>query len=468
MRKTLFLTLSILVIMSMVLTACAPVAPAATGPAAQAPAPASGVTELTIITVNNPDMKTMQALSPEFEKAYPNIKLNWVVLPENELRARVTTDVATGSGSFDVVTVGTYEVPIWAENGWLVSVDELMTQNPDSVQPEYDKDDLLASIRSALSYEDQLYAVPFYGESSMTFYNKKLFADAGLTMPEQPTWEQIREFACQLHKPDEGQYGIVLRGLPGWGEIFAPLTTVVNTFGGRWFDENWQPQLTTQEWNDAVNFYVKLIQECGEPGATGVGFTEALTLIAQGKAAMWVDATVAAGFLKDPNQSTIVDDVGFAMAPQGPATDAAGYHWLWAWSLAIPNTSAHQAEALQFVTWATSKDYVKLVGETNGWATVPPGTRASTYAMPEYLEAAGDFAPLTLKSIETADPQNCCALPVPYVGVQFVGIPEFQGLGTDVSQYIADALAGKSTVEEALAKGQAKAEQVMKDAGYIK
>ena len=248
----------------------------------------------------------------------------------------------------------------------------------------------------------------------------------------------------------------------------APLTTVVNTFGGRWFDENWQPQLTSKEWNDAVSFYVDLINQCGAPGATGIGFTESLTMMAQGKAAMWVDATVAAGFLKDPKQSTIVDKVGFAMAPQGPATDAKGYHWLWAWSLAVPKTSKHQAEALQFITWATSKDYVNLVGETNGWATVPPGTRKSTYALPEYQAAAGDFAPLTLKSIETADPTACCSKPVPYVGVQFVGIPEFQGLGTDVSQYIADALAGKSTVADALAKGQAKAEQVMKDAGYIK
>ena len=458
--------LSILVLLSMVLSACTVAAPSA-APAGEAAVPASGVTELTIATVNNPDMVTMQSMTAEFEAAYPNIKLNWVVLPENELRARVTTDVATDAGSFDVVTVGTYEVPIWAENEWIASIDGLMEQNPDNVQPDYDKEDLLQSIRSALSYNDQLYALPFYGESSMTFYNKELFDAAGLTMPEQPTWEQIREFACALHKPDEGQYGIVLRGLPGWGEIFAPLTTVVNTFGGRWFDENWQPQLTSQEWNDAVSFYVSLINECGAPGATGIGFTEALTLMSQGKAAMWVDATVAAGFLKDPKQSTVVDKVGFAMAPQGPATEAKGYHWLWAWSLAVPETSQHQAEALQFMTWATSKDYIKLVGETNGWATVPPGTRKSTYDLAEYQAAAGDFAPLTLKSIETADPTACCQDPVPYVGVQFVGIPEFQGLGTDVSQYIADALAGTTTVAEALEKGQATAEQVMKDAGYI-
>jgi sorbitol/mannitol transport system substrate-binding protein len=446
------------------LAACAPPPVRQAAPAA-APAASSGPVELTIITVNNPDMKTMQGFTGEFEKAHPNIKLKWVVLPENELRARVTTDVGTGTGSFDVVTVGTFEVPLWAKTDWIVSIDDLMAQNPNNTQPNYDKEDLIKAIRLGLSYNDKLYAVPFYGESSMTFYNKKMFKDAGIEMPAEPTWDQIREFACKLHKPDQKQYGIALRGLPGWGEVFAPLTTVVNTFGGRWFDENWNPQLNSKEWNDAVSFYVKLLQECGVPGAAGNGFSESLTAMSQGQAAMWIDATVAAGFLTDPKQSKIVDDVGFVMSPH--ASTKKGYHWLWAWSLAIPKTSPHQKEALQFVTWATSKDYIALVGKTNGWNTVPPGTRESTYANPEYVKAAA-FADVTLKSIKQANPTDSTRDKVPYVGVQFVGIPEFQGIGTDVSQQISAAIAGKITVEEALAKGQEIATKAMKDAKYIK
>lgn len=424
---------------------------------------AQDTVELTIATVNNPDMVVMQSFTDTFQTAYPNIKLNWVVLPENELRSTLTTDAATGSSTFDVVTVGLFDTPIWAANGWLDSIDSLVAEYPDNVQPNYNFDDLLPGIKLGLSYNDELYAVPFYGESSMLYYNKKMFADAGLEMPEQPTWDQVREFACKLHDPENGRYGIVLRGLPGWGEIMAPLTTVVNTYGGRWFDENWQPQLTSPEWNEAVNFYVKLIQDCGEPGATGTGFTEALTLMAQGQAAMWVDATVAAGFLSNPDQSQIVDQVGFAPAPVGPVPK--GNHWLWSWNLGIPSTTQHEAEALQFVTWATSVDYIDLVGETNGWATIPPGTRVSTYENQNYLDAA-PFAPVVLQLMETADPTDATRDPVPYIGVQFVGIPEFQGIGTDVSQYIAEALAGDITVEEALQKGNDAAHQAMVDAGY--
>ncbi len=453
MKKSLLIILSLMLVMSFTL---------ASVPMARA----QEAVTITIAVVNNPDQRKLVQLADTFAAAYPNIKLGFVMLPENELRDRMTTDMSTGTGSFDIIQVGTYETPIFAKNGWLASIDDLMAANPKNVQPNYNLDDLLKPVRLGLSYQGKLYGLPFYGESSMTFYNKKMFAAAGLKMPDEPTWDQIKEFACKLHKPDKKQYGIALRGLPGWGEVFAPLTTVINTFGGKWFDMNWQPQLDSKEWHDAVSFYVDLIQKCGVPGASNNGFSESLTMMAQGQAAMWVDATVAAGFLTDPKQSKVVNDVGFVMAPYGPVKK--GYHWLWSWAYDIPKTSKHQAEALQFLTWCTSKDYIDLVGKTYGWQTVPPGTRESTYKNPEYQKAAKAFADVTLKSIETADPTDATKDKVPYVGVQFVGIPEFQGIGTDVSQQISAAIAGKISVDDALKKGQEIAVKAMKDAGYIK
>lgn len=473
MQKSLsrhFGVLGIIVILAMILAACpAPAAPAPAAepaaateaPAAEAPAAesADGEVTLTIATVNNPDMKVMEELSPKFTEE-TGIKLEWVVLPENELRAKVTTDVATGAASFDVVTVGTYEVPIWGANEWLHSIDKLAAATPDMVQPDYDFEDLLPAVKAGLSTNDQLYAVPFYGESSFLMYNKKMFDAAGLTMPEQPTWEQVAEFACKLHDPANNVYGIALRGLPGWGEVMAPLTTVVNTFGGRWFDEEWMPQLDSPEWNEAVFFYADLVQRCGPPGVTGNGFTESLTLMAQNQAAMWVDATVAAGFLAS---SEAGPDIAYALAPVGPV--AKGNAWLWSWSLAIPSTSPHSDATLRFVTWATSKDHIELVAAEKGWAAIPPGTRTSTYERQEYLEAA-PFASLVLKSMLSANPNDSTRDPVPYTGVQFVAIPEFQGIGTDVSQFIAEAIAGNITVEEALAKAQAATLTAIEDAGY--
>ncbi len=424
---------------------------------------AQDTVELTIATVNNPDMVVMEGFSAEFEAAHPGITLNWVVLPENELRDTVTTDVATGASSFDVITVGMFDTPIFARNEWILSMDDLFAEYPDNVQPDYNVDDILEGVRLGISYEDELYALPFYGESSMVMYNTDLFEAAGVEMPAEPTWEEIREIACTIHDPENDVYGITLRALPGWGQGMAVMTTVANTFGADWFDENWEPQLNSPEWNEAISFYINLVNDCGQPGPTSVGFVEALTLMSQGQAAMWVDATVAAGFLSDPNQSEIVDSLGFAPAPVGPVPK--GNHWLWSWNLGIPSTTEHPAEALQFITWATSVDYITLVGETNGWQTIPPGTRVSTYENQAYLDAA-PFAETVLGLMLSADPTDATRDPVPYTGIQFVAIPEFQGMGTDASQFIAEAFVGDATVEEALQRANDAVRDAMDEAGY--
>jgi sorbitol/mannitol transport system substrate-binding protein len=412
---------------------------------------------VTIATVNNPAMIELKKLSTKFEQANPDIKLNWVILSENNLRERVTTDVSQGSGQFDLVFIGLYETPIFAKKGWLRPFENI----PDN----YDLDDVFKSLRDGLSYEGKLYALPFYGESSMTIYRKDLFDAKGLKMPEQPTYDDIAKFADELTDKSKGVYGIVLRGKPGWGENMAFLTTLVNTFGGRWFDEQWHPTIDSPEWQKAITFYVDLMHKDGPPGASQNTVQDCLTLFARGDAAMWVDATSLAPTLFDKSQSQVADKVAFA--PAAIAVTPKGSHWLWAWAFAIPKAAKNPEGAQKFSEWASSKDYIKLVADDTGWATVPPGTRKSTNDNPEYAKAA-PFAKVTLEAMNTADPTDPCAKKVPYTGVQFVGIPEFQSIGTVVGQNISGALAGKMSVEQALKNSQNSAERAMKQAGYIK
>jgi sorbitol/mannitol transport system substrate-binding protein len=426
---------------------------------------ARGSTSLTIATVNNGDMIVMQSLTSAFTKKY-GIKVKYVTLPENTLRQKVTSDIATGGGQFDIATVGTYEVPIWAKNKWIVNLEPYFSKLSASASKAYDLGDVISKVKLGLSYKGSLYALPFYGESSMTYYNKKLFASAGLKMPLHPTWTQVQSFAAKLNKPSANRYGICLRALPGWGEFGAPLTTVINTFGGEWFNEKWEPQLTAPATKKAVSFYVDLIRKYGEPGATSSGFTECETAMAQGKTAMWVDATVAAGQLTDPSKSQVAKDIGFAYAPT--QVTPLGSHWLWAWSLAMEGSSKNKDAAFKFLTWATSKDYLKLVAAKNGWGSVPPGTRISTYQNPNYKKAAGAFASIVLNSMQTADPTHSTLHKVPYVGVQFVGIPEFQNIGTLVTQNLAGAVAGHTSVDAALALSQQQVTRIMKQSGYLK
>ncbi len=410
---------------------------------------------ITALMVGNPQMEDIQKLTADNFTKQTGITVKFTILPENELRDKVTQDVANQGGQYDVATVGAYEVPIWAKNGWL---HEVSTQA--QADTTYDVNDLLKPMVSSLSGEDgKMYAAPFYGESSFLMYNKEIFDAKGLKMPEHPTWAQVAEFAAKAEDKSKGVSGICLRGLPGWGELFAPLTTVVNTYGGTWFDKDWNAQVNSPEFKAATDFYVNLLKQHGQPGAPQSGFTECLNTFGQGKAAMWYDATSAAGTLEDPNASKVAGKVGYAYAPVNK-TEYSG--WLWTWAWAMPKTTKKADAAWKFMSWATSKDYEKLVGSQLGWSRVPSGKRTSTYSIPEYKESAKAFADVTLGSIEHADPTNPGVQPRPALGVQFVGIPEFADLGTKVSQEVSAAIAGSNTVDKALADGQKQAEDVAK------
>ncbi len=414
---------------------------------------------LTIATVNNGDMIRMQKLADDFTKANPDIQLQWVALEENILRQKVTTDIATHGGQYDILTIGTYEVPIWAKNGWLVPLDAL------SQDQTYDVGDLLPPIRAGLSYNGKLFAAPFYGESSYTMYRTDLMQKAGLTMPDKPSWDFIEKAADAMTDRANGVNGICLRGKAGWGENMAFLTTLANSFGARWFDMNWKPQFDTKPWHDALTFYVDLMKKDGPDGASSNGFNENLTLFQQGKCGMWIDATVAGSFVTDPKASTVASNVGFALAPDKGLGKRA--NWLWSWALAVPAGSKKVDAAEKFIDWATSKHYEELVASKDGWANIPPGTRTSLYNNADYLNAA-PFAKATLESIDAADPEHPTVDQVPYTGVQFVAIPEFQGLGDTVGQIFSAALAGQTSVDDALKQAQDVATRTMTKAGYIK
>ena len=417
-------------------------------------ATAAAAATLTIATVNNGDMIRMQGYTDDFTEKTGH-EVEWVTLEENVLRQRVTTDITAKGGQFDIMTIGMYETPIWGANGWLVPRDGL--------SEEYDVNDILPAMRDGLSHDGTLYAAPFYGESSMIMYRKDLMEKAGLEMPEAPTWEFIREAAAAMDDDANDVNGICLRGKAGWGEGGAFITVTGNSFGARWFDEEWDPQFDQPEWKEALTFFTNLMNDYGPAGYATNGFNENLSLFQQGKCGMWIDATVAASFVTNPEDSEVADQVGFALAPNKDGVEKRA-NWLWAWALAIPAGTDNEDAAKQFIEWATSKEYIELVAENEGWANVPPGARTSLYETPEYQEVP--FAKMTLDSINAADPKNPTVDPVPYVGVQFVAIPEFAGLASQVSQEFSAVYAGQQSVDEALEKAQAIAEEEMEAAGY--
>ncbi len=409
-------------------------------------------TTITAAIVSNSQMQDAISLSYLFEREHPGVDLNFVSLTENEARATITADVSSQGGEFDVVMISNYETPMWSANGWLVNLQPYI-----DATPGYDAGDFLPRLRAVLSHNGDLYSVPFYGESSFLMYRKDLTDKAGITMPLHPTWTQVEQIAAELHYPERGQAGICLRGLPGWGENLAPIDTVINAFGGRWFNMAWQAQLTSPEVTRAVSTYVSMAQKYGEPDAPEDGFSECETLYSQGGAAMWYDATSAVSVIEDPANSAVSGRNGYAWAP---SQDGRPSGWLYTWSLSIPSTCPNKQAAWDFISWMTSKSYIRTVGEKLGWSHVPPGSRNSSYQIPQYKKLSAAYGSLTLQSINATDSAHPTLKPVPYTGIGFLDIPEFQDLGTNVSDQFSAAIAGQKPAGAALALAQLYAQAV--------
>jgi sorbitol/mannitol transport system substrate-binding protein len=412
----------------------------------------SGGESVNVLMVNNPQMVDLQRLTAEHFTAETGITVNFTVLPENDVRDKISQDFANQSGQYDIATISNYETPIYSRNGWLHELDGYLAEDDG-----YDEQDVLEPMRLSLTGEDgKVYAQPFYGESSFLMYRTDVFADLGLTMPDQPTWTEVADLAATVDERSPGMKGICLRGLPGWGELIAPLTTVVNTFGGTWFDEDWQARLDAPEFTAATEFYVDLVREHGQAGAAQSGYAECLNNMTQGNTAMWYDATAGAGSL-EADGSPVQGKIGYVPAPV-EQTESSGWLYTWAWG--VQKASGNADNAWQFISWASGKEYEALVGEELGWARVPAGKRASTYEHPDYQEAAAAFYEVTHRAISEADPAEPGVQPRPAAGIQFVGIPEFTDLGTRVSREISAAIAGHQAVEAAVAKAQGAAERV--------
>jgi sorbitol/mannitol transport system substrate-binding protein len=411
-----------------------------------------GPNTINVLMVNNPQMVDLQRLTADNFTAETGISVNYTVLPENDVRDKISQEFSSQAGQYDVATLSNFEIPIYARSRWIAPLDDYV-----AADAEFDQSDILKPMTESLSGDDgKLYGEPFYGESSFLMYRKDVLDRAGIQMPDNPTWQEVADIAAKVDGAEPGMAGICLRGQPGWGQVFAPLTTVVNTFGGTWFTKDWQAEVDSPEFRKAVQFYVDLVRAHGEVGAPQAGFTECLNNLVQGNAAMWYDATSAAGSL-EAEGSPVRGKIGYVAAPV-VETNSSG--WLYAWSWSIQQASQKKDAAWKFISWASGRNYEELVGKELGWSRVPAGKRASTYANPDYVAEASAFAKPTLAAIQSADPNNPGVQPRPAPGIQFVGIPEFPDLATRVSQDVSSAIAGRMTVDEALQRGQQLADDV--------
>jgi sorbitol/mannitol transport system substrate-binding protein len=414
---------------------------------------------ISVAIVANPQMQDIAALTPSLFTAKTGIKVKYTILDEGKLRQVTTRDVGSGGKAFDAVMIGPYEAPQFGVAGLLKDLTPMA--KADKV---YNYNDLIPAVRNALSAKGHMYASPFYGESSFLMYRKDILAKNGVKMVLHPTWQQVASIARKINS--SSMAGICLRGKPGWGDLGAAFTTVLNTFGGTWWSAkpNGLPdkaQVDQPAFKEALDFYAKLVQDAGEKDAANSSFNECLTQYQAGKVTMWYDATVAAGLL-EAKDSAVKGKNGYAFAPVYK-TKSSG--WLWTWALAIPKSSPDPADAWKYIAWATGAQYIKAAGThtKGGWAAIPPGTRVSTYRIPQYKAAAKAFAATTLAAMTAAPINNPGTTKRPGLpGVQYVGIPQFQDVGNRCTQLFSAVIAGSVSDTQALSQCQQIASQAVK------
>jgi sorbitol/mannitol transport system substrate-binding protein len=412
---------------------------------------------INVAIVDNPQMQDLAHLTPALFTAKSHIKVNYTILDNGTLREVTTRNVSAAGRQFDVVMIGPYEAPQFGKDGHITDLTPMASSDR-----AYKLDDIIPSVRSALSYRGRLYSSPFYGESSFLMYRKDVFKDAGIEMPANPTWAQVAKIARRIDTPDRA--GICLRGKPGWGDLGATFTTVLNTFGGTWWSAKpdgsvGRAMVDRPQFRKALQFYVDLARDAGESRAPGASYNQCLAQYLDGKVAMWYDATVAAGLL-EADDSDVRGKNGYAPAPV-ERTRASG--WLWSWALATLTSSSKADLAWRYISWATGPQYVKEAGTriAGGWAAIPAGTRGSTYAIPEYKKAARAFVGSELHAIESAPVENPGTSKRPGTpGVQYVGIPEFQDVGDQCTELFSAVIAGKAPIDSALTNCQKVASRV--------
>jgi len=418
---------------------------------------------INIALANNPLSQALEKVARESYSA-DGVTVNIAVLPENDLRQKLTTEASTGGTTYDMFYIGPYEASNWARFGWLENLEPYFAALSAEKLEWYDRDDLIQGMVGSLSLDGASYALPFYGESSFIMYNKALFEEKGLTMPDEPSWDEIYELAKQIHDPDKGIVGMTMRGAPGWGMSGAPFVTIVNAFGGRFYDMDWNATIDTPEQRGAWEMYKKILREAGQADILSYTYNECIALMQSGMCGIYYDATSIAPPL-EADGSAVQGKVGYVMPPHQKMKSNTAWLWNWAMGINPKSADAKKQAVFDFMLWATSKEFIEMTVELDPTgASTPPASRASTYKLPVYAKAP--YADMTLKTLESTDFTKPTMEPVPYVGLQYIAIPEFADAGTKMTEYLADYVVDKITLDEAISKTQDIFEQVAEDGGY--
>jgi sorbitol/mannitol transport system substrate-binding protein len=374
-----------------------------------------GADTINVLMVNNSQMVDLQKLTADNFTAKTGIRVNFTVLPENDVRDKISQEFSSQAGQYDVATVSNFEIPIYARSKWIAPLSDHIAKDT-----AFDQDDILKPMTESLSKDGVVYGEPFYGESSFLMYRKDVLDSKGITMPANPTWDQVADIAAKVDGAQPNMKGICLRGQPGWGPDLRPTHD-----GGehlRWHLV--REGLDARGQRPAVRRRDELLRQASSRSTARrvpprPGFTECLNNLVQGTVAMWYDATSAPGSLEAAD-SPVKGKIGYVAAPV-KLTKSSG--WLYSWAVGHPDGQHQEGQRLE----------VRVLG-------VEQGVRGAGRPAARLVQGPGRQALLDLRQprlpqgrlgVRDADqgrhrvrrPEQPGVQPRPAPGIQFIDIP---------------------------------------------
>ncbi|HEX5325220.1 MAG TPA: sugar ABC transporter substrate-binding protein [Acetobacteraceae bacterium] len=362
-------------------------------------------TQLRFMVSVHPWTQWAQTQLPALERD-TGLKLSWEILYEDQLRQKLPLTLRSDPGAVDgFFTLPSWDAAAFSRAGWYAPLDRFVRS--DATAPDWDFADFFPNILKIHQYNGVQIGIPISIEVQALFYNRAMLAAKQLTAPS--TLDALMTTANALKDPAKDISGIVTRG-DGVQAVytFAPF---LFAFGGRWLDEKGNPELATPAAIDALKYYGELLRSAGPPNILGMQWKTTYPLFEQAHSAMFIDATNFLTFFKDPSQSRIVDQVGVAPLPAGPA---GAHSTVISWGPAIAASSKKQDAAWLAIQWLTSKAAMTSATEV----THLPPSRRSIYDSDVYTRSVpADMIATTKQEIPNAVPNgaNPLVLPVPEV-----------------------------------------------------
>ena len=422
----------------------------ATGPAALADpyAPYKGET-LVVNFPAHPHFNAVMKVLPRFmEETGINVEVDQ--LQYLKMRERQNLVLTKPRGDYDLIA---YVVFSKADYVYADQVEPLARffMNPKLADPAYDPEDLIDGYVQNIGVAGgkkgylpgptgALFGIPFGSETSVFGYRKDVFEKHGLKVPE--TYDELLDLACRIPQLEPGMGGLASRGKSGHQASHAFLLHLA-PLGGRVLDDEWNP-IVNNEAGVKAGEALKTILECGPEGGTSFGFAEAKNAFLQGQAAMFLDSTVVAGEVDNPEKSKIVGKVGWAPHPMGVrrGSQTGGF------GIAIPKNAQNKDAAFLLMQWLTSKRADKMIALEGG-----NPSRFSTHADPE-VNAKFPHMQIFGEALKHADPDWRPIIPV------------WGKINSDIGTTLSKAMTGEMSVKEALDAVAERTRGVMQEAGY--